>query len=708
MAQAPYSLYLDIPKLSTLTVTSGTATLTTASSHGLVIGDWIQLEGVATTTLWNNVWQITGAANGTQVSFSAGTVTGTADLTSAVAARDLLNPLGNYANEYRSNATVVALGSITMSKSGDGSGSSFGFTAIQDVTPSTGPWWTNIPDNARVRLIECATGVKPSTTEADVRFKGVVGSVSSGLNGGGQGSICQIGVDDVNIVLDRMTLNGNASSRKIYTMSAFNRKLTIATPIPHRFVVGDTVTVTGTFFQHTTSDKATKSLINRLPLQVESVTTNKMQFTTTALTAAQFPDGSRTGNLLTIGSISTTTPAAIKNNKKQIAVLPANNVFHNLTSADVGMVVYFTNNNGGSGAIWNWLVNNAFTIAKIVSEAAGGAIILECLSSDPRPVGGSVTLATLRSHDAKVDLVPTIEPGQYALKDSYTEQQIVQEFFTVGLQNSYSFDSALTRLVDITDTSGVAALTGKMSETTVIEADTLQSALDSVVETFSGQDGLERRFWVGPNKKFNYAVTSGTAAVPTYANAPFKIITSGPGDPYASPSTLAADQLTVESRHSDIIKRAVVYPKTGSKEIRLYTDVDYTERSGPLFEARLDAPLAKNASGITRAAKAFFMENHKPIVSGSFTLRGSGTAAITQYGWNGGIYQTGAATYATAVAWEPGQYVSIEAPSLSLTGLYRVETVDVTFEDSSFDQAITVGFSRRPVGTLTDIVKRGR
>lgn len=709
MPSAPFSLYIDLPKLSTLTVSAGTATLTTASAHGLVVGDYIQLEGVATTTAWNKVWQVSGAPNGTQVTFAAGTVTGTAELTDAVGARDLFNPLSNYGESYRSNAPIVPLGSVTMSKAGDGGGASFGFTVLQDVTPATGPWWTNIPDNARVRLIKCASGTTPAANESDVQFKGIVGNVSAGLNGGGQGSICQITVDDVNIILDRVTVNGDASARNINTITAFNRKLTITTYTTHRFKAGDTVAVSGVLFQHTNSDKATKSPINRVNLTVESVATNKVQLVTNALSAAAFPDGGHTLGRLTISSVTATTPTAVKNSKNLLTIYPGNNVFHNLTNADVGMMVYFTQGNGGTGAIWTWMQESVFRINKIISENAGGGIIIEAINARPRPSGGSVTLATMRSYDLKVDLVPPVEPGQYALKDSMTEQEIVQNFFTVGLQTSYDYDSTLKRLFDINDTSGVAALTGKLPETVLIEADTFQSALDTVVENFSGVDGLERRFWLANDRKLNYKVTSGTASVPTYANAPLKIITAGAGDPYASPGTIAADQLVIDYRHSDIIKRVVVYPKTGKKTLKVYNEVGYAERSGPLLEARLDASLVGSSSGVDRAAKAFFMENHKPILSGSFTLRGYGTASFNEYGWQGGIYQTGAATYATATSWEPGQYVSIVAPSLSLDGLYRVETVDVVFEDSSFAQAITIGFSRRPVGTLSDIVrKRGR
>lgn len=704
MADAPFSLYVDISQVSSITTSAGTATLTTAQSHGLISGDYIQIEGVATTPAWNNVYQIVNVPNGTQAKFVTGT-TGAAAVTSAVASRNLLNPLANYASAERNNAAIVPIGSITMSKSGDGGSNSFGFAVLQDATPAEGPWFSSLPDNARTRLVKCNTTTKPDASESDVQFKGLVGAVSSTLSGGGQGSITQVTVDDVNVLLDKLTIHGAPSKREISSMDLNARQFQVTTKTPHIFAASATAKIRfkGVLAPHSSTTKATKTAINQpAEFTVSSVGSDGSTFET-AFTALLPNTGSINVGSLAIGSASRVVPSAIRNDLTRITVFPATNFFHNLTAADVGTGVFFSTASG-SGLLLEWLLDNEFVIDKIVAESAGGGVTLQCKSTRPRPATGTLTLGALRSYP-EVDLVTPAGVGEYLVGAQTSETAIIQQFFTKALQQNYQYDATLKRLFDVTDTSGIAALSGKLPEAVIITADTLKSALDTVVEQFSGIDGLERRYWIGVDKTLYYATTSGTAVVPTYADAPLKIITSGAGSPEGTPSTIAARELSVESRHSDIIKRAQVYPKTGAQSAQLYNQLGYTTRSGPILEARLDAPLATTKSGVQRAAKAFFLENSKQIVSGSFTLAGLSTASYNEFGYMGGIYQTGATAYATASAWEPGQFVSVTAPSLSLSGLYRVETVDVAFERSSFSQRITIGFARRPVGTLSDIVR---
>lgn len=700
MADAPFSLYVDLPAIASITAASGTATVTTSSAHGLIVGDYIQIEGVTTTTAWNSVYQISAVASATEAKFVSAT-TGSATITSAIASRNMLNPLANYASAYRSNAVIVPISSVTMGKSGDGGGGSFGFVAIQDATPASGPWFANLPDNARVRLVKAATSSVPSSTESDVQFKGLVSSIDCRLNGGGVGTFCTVSVDDVNILLDKLTVNGSPSVRELTSLTlASNTKITATTKTPHQFAVGQKIRFKGVLMDHTTSQRATKSVINQpTEFTIESVDQANGTIVTTANPG--FASSNITGLRISIGSASGTSPASIKNSKDRVTVFPGASSFHNLTAADVGTRVWF--NSTTSGALVTWLSECELVIDAIVSEAAGGGIVLRALSGRPRPSNFAVSITSMRSYP-EVDLTTPAGVGEYLVGSQTSETALVQQFFTKALQQNYQYDATLKRLLDVTDTSGVATLAGVLPEPIVITADTLQSALDTVVEQFSGVDGLERRYWIGTNRKLYYTTTSGTAVTPTYANAPIKIVTDSAGNPNASPSTIAASELSVNSRHTDIVKRLTVYPKSGTQSVKLYSELGYTARSGPVLEARLDAPTATSKSGIERAAKAFFLENAKPITSGSFTLSGYSTASYNDYGFMGGVYQTGAATYATATSWEPGQYVSIVAASLNLNGLYRVETVDVEFEPSSFVQRITVGFSRRPVGTLSDVV----
>ena len=116
---------------------------------------------------------------------------------------------------------------------------------------------------------------------------------------------------------------------------------------------------------------------------------------------------------------------------------------------------------------------------------------------------------------------------------------------------------------------------------------------------------------------------------------------------------------------------------------------------------------ASPATQVTRAAKSYFIERHKPLLTGTFTLRGAGTAAHNNLGFSAGYYQTGTATFALQTKWEPGQFVHIECVPLSLSGLFRVETVDWSLEPGSYVQVIRVTFNRRSPNNLVDAIKKG-
>jgi hypothetical protein len=107
------------------------------------------------------------------------------------------------------------------------------------------------------------------------------------------------------------------------------------------------------------------------------------------------------------------------------------------------------------------------------------------------------------------------------------------------------------------------------------------------------------------------------------------------------------------------------------------------------------------------AAKSYFLERHKPLLSGTFTLRGAGTAAHNEYGFSAGYAQTGASTFALVNRWEPGQWVEVTSAELGLSGFYRVEAVDWSLEPGAFLQVITITFNRRPQNGLTNLVSAG-
>ena len=163
MATAPFQLWVDLPSVVSAIRVSSTVTVTTSAAHGLTTGTYVQLEGLAGAagTSMNGVHSATVTSGTTFTVDDSGTA-GTATAGSAVVSRDLLTPLIDYAANDRQAAAYAIPESLTMSASGDGNTSSISFSVAQDDTPSDGPWWANIPDQARVRLYKVATGTEPT------------------------------------------------------------------------------------------------------------------------------------------------------------------------------------------------------------------------------------------------------------------------------------------------------------------------------------------------------------------------------------------------------------------------------------------------------------------------------------------------------------------------------------------------------------------
>ena len=239
----------------------------------------------------------------------------------------------------------------------------------------------------------------------------------------------------------------------------------------------------------------------------------------------------------------------------------------------------------------------------------------------------------------------------------------------------------------------------------------LRSALDSLVELFSGLDQKQRRYYIDQAGRLNWRMTDSSAA-PTYATAPYKIITSGAGNPNTTTdaATIAPYELSVNWEH-DTIKAMVFNVGTGARPpvVETYISAGYPERLGaPKFDDNVDYPTAsKNAATqALEAAKYYFLDRHKPLLSGRFTLRGSGDESFNANGFSAGYAQTGAATFALVNSWQPGQWVDVTSAELGLGGLYRVEQVDWSLEPGSYNQIITVTFNRRLQSDLISILER--
>jgi hypothetical protein len=263
---------------------------------------------------------------------------------------------------------------------------------------------------------------------------------------------------------------------------------------------------------------------------------------------------------------------------------------------------------------------------------------------------------------------------------------------------------------------------------------TLRSCLDSIKEAAESIDGEERRYWVAPSGTINYARLG--SAVPTYATAPFKIVTTPTFSPYGSTSaaaTLQVRNLQVSLDHDVIVKKARFVFNTNADDwdakisAGAYTVKDpygrvydqaapngagMTTRNGPRPETIIGvtpqpAKAAKPtywSDKITDYGKKYFgtdtyPNRAAPQRSITFSVRGADTTN-NPYGFANGYRQTAPSTFVLQSGWEAGQYVSIVASSLDLSGLYRIETLTMSFEPGSMIRQYDLTCERVPRNPL--------
>ena len=691
MATAPFQLWVDLPSVVSAIRVSSTVTVTTSAAHGLTTGTYVQLEGLAGAagTSMNGVHSATVTSGTTFTVDDSGTA-GTATAGSAVVSRDLLTPLIDYATNDRQAAAYAIPESLTMSAAGDGNTSSISFSVAQDDTPSDGPWWANIPDQSRVRLYKVATGTAP--TDDDLYFIGIVANIVARLNGAGQGSIADIAVDEVNAILDKMVVVG----RPIGTVNPTDAGGFVRS--------SNTVTV---------STKSATNFYIGLKVGISGVIGGGGQMNGT-FTVASTPT-SRSFTYSSSGASGTgdqrVTPstAVLKNKSLQIVVLTFSSA-HNLQSGETVILENF--------------VCSSDKFTNQINTSFGGKSM---------KVTGSTTIEVTMS--AKLNFSQTVTTKgtvQGVAKITPIGAQTAQQNFIIsgGQSEDAAVETALTRINSFKDedpriqrlinTSETGNITGAGSNSAnsiglTIPAGSLRSVLDGIVEAYAGEDKKQRRYWIGLDRSLYYKLVD-TANKPTYATAPYKIITTGTQDPNTTTDAASVFpySLTVAYDHNTV-KQALfnISAESGSEVSKVsdYLEAGYTERLGaPIFDQVVDYPTAaKDAAGaVNRAAKSYFLEQHAPLETINFTLRGAGTAAHNVDGFSAGYYQTGASTFALRKRWEPGQWVSITCAELSLTGLYRVEQVEWNLMPGTFLQEITITANRRNPNSLVDIVKRRR
>jgi hypothetical protein len=263
---------------------------------------------------------------------------------------------------------------------------------------------------------------------------------------------------------------------------------------------------------------------------------------------------------------------------------------------------------------------------------------------------------------------------------------------------------------------------------------TLRSCLDSIKEAAEAIDGEERRYWVAPSGTINYARLG--SAVPTYATAPFKVVTTATYSPYgsaAAAATLQVRNLSVSLDHDVIVKKARFVFNTNADDWdaqisggaytvkdpygRVYDQAapngaGMTTRNGPRPEtiigvtpqpAKAASPTYWTAK-ITDYGKKYFgtdtyPNRAAPQRSITFSVRGADTTN-NPYGFANGYRQTAPSTFVLQSGWEAGQYVSIVASSLDLSGLYRIESLTMSFEPGSMIRQFDLTCERVPRNPL--------
>ena len=694
MATAPFQLWLDLAPVASAVRVSSTVTVTTSSPHSISTGAYIQIDGTFGTagTSMPGVYSVT-ATSGTTFTYTSAGSAGTADLSAAFISYDLMTPLLDYSGTARETALYVPLESLQMAAAGDGAGVSFGFTINQDNTPSEGPWYLLVPDQTRVRLVEKETGQTPATDKSDVRFIGALSNVNAKMSGSGQGTTADVDFDDPNALLERLMVFGGLSrARTVAVTGGFVRAAnvtTVTTTSAHGFTVGQKVQISGVIGGAGTTFNGV--------FEVASVPSPRVFTYSNAGSAA-------TGNTWT--AISSAGFATKK--LDQVVV----NVTGHLLDFKTRSMTYVIRGLTSANATAQNYINGTFGNPQLVSFTADSVIVRLADKIDKPAPGLTATSAEIKGNPA-IFALNSPSTNTLTISSGASEVNAVTQVLT-AVSDYKSDDFSVLRLVDTTDTSQIIGSGTQFTRSaTTLPTSSLRSALDTLVELFSGLDQRQRRYYVDQSGRLNWRMTDNSAA-PTYATAPYKIITTGAGTPNTTTAaaTIAPFNLSVNWDH-DTIKAMVfnVASTTESKPpvVETYISSGYPDRPGaPKFDDNVDFPTATNNSAVksSELAKYYFLDRHKPLLSGQFTLRGSGTQSFNVNGFSAGYAQTGASTFALVNSWQPGQWVDVTSAELGLSGLYRVEQVDWSLEPASYNQIITVTFNRRLQSDLTSILER--
>jgi len=701
MATAPYQLLMDIAPIASAVRVSSTVTITTSSPHGLTSGAYIQVgdtTGAAGTSMVG-MYQVS-VTSGSAFTYTAAGSAGTATVGSAFASYDLLNPPINYtAGTARQGAMIAPPEGLNLSANGDGSGSTMSLTVLQETTPAGGPWFNLIPDNTRFRLIYKGTGSTPATDASDVFFLGVLDSVSSQLNGSGQGTITTVQLSDANILLDRIAVFGKTgAARTIESAQRTSNTVTYTTTVDHGFVSGQSIKISGVLGGGTAGFNGTFSITSTGGRTFTASNSGANSSSAGTADAAFSRDG-KSNDWIVVTSVGAGSKFFIQ-------------------SGDTVRLRRGGLSGFGDSTTLRYMVDTTFSGSDVVRVSDSQ---IKCRLRRPYANTWGTFTSNGKIFSSGVARDATQQPGQVTvtIPGGLSETQAVTNL--LALTNQYkSNDYALQRVLSTSSTANITGGTVYASGPAIQFAScSLRSALDTVIETYAGSDVKERRYYVDLAGKLNYKLVD-SASAPTYATAPYALITSGAGTPNTTTgkATLAPFSLTVNYDHSTTKNAQFTLPAAGNDAplttVLAYSDMYdedgarvFATRSGaPVFDEVVDFPGASNNQGaqISRAAAAYFIERYKPMLSGQMTIRGYGTQSFNQYGFSGGYAQTGASSFALVSRWEPGQWVEVTAGGLGLSGLYRVEQVNWSLEPGSYTQVIGLQFNRRNPSDLAALI----
>jgi len=719
VATAPYQLWMDLPQITTIAVVSGTATITTVSSHGLTTGAYVQIGSVDTpSTALNTVAQVT-ATSGTTFTYTTASGSGTASGTaagSAFCSVDLLNPLSNYASgTARQYAMTADISRTNLVANGDGSGATMSLTVLQEQTPSVGPWFTLVPDQTRFRFATQDTGSVPGT--ADVRFLGTLASVSSRLNGSGLGLEADVTLADVNTMLDRVMVYGKTGSiTNVESASRSGGTATIKTTSSHGFSVGQKVTIAGVSGGGTASFNTASATVGTV-FTTQSGEINSFKYVNAG---ANTVDGTNTMRYT----------VALDGKSRSTLILTAQSPDNAWVESNQFIWIFGStiSLSGFSDPTTTKLLlyGDSTTLGKPftganVTKISSTSFRLALEGSMPGTAGAFTGAVRVQTSGRVWDGANTSGQTAVIIKAGVTETNAAKQVLSVA--NGYhGADYPMRRLIDTGSSTLVSSVSvNRNSEAIYFPSCSLRSALDTVIENWMGYDLYTRRYYVNPQAQLVYEVTD-VDQQPTYATAPYKIITTGAGSPNTTTAaaTIAPYNLSVAWDH-DTIKRAQFNTPSATQSggqvstVLAYGNLKTIDGSGdkadrypnrpgaPITETQVDFPTAQSASAVQQAAAAWFRERKAPMLSGYFELRGAGTAAHNTSGFLEGYAQTGASTFALT-SWAPGQWVDITAAGLGLSGKYRVEEVSLSFEPGSYTQIIGVTFNRKSATDLAAII----